>query len=85
MTNPRGDTLPKRDVVVDENFFVSTVIKVALLGIPKVCPNVIGYIASLYVDNLFHGWLRIQQGCRLERLERQDRCYALEEGVKAQS
>jgi hypothetical protein len=27
------------------------------LGIPKVCPNVIGYVASLYVYNLFHDWL----------------------------
>jgi len=43
--------------VVDDNFFVSTVVKVALLGIPKVCPNVIGYVASLYVYNLFHDWL----------------------------
>jgi hypothetical protein len=56
MTNPRGDTLPKGNVVVDENFFVSTVIKVALLGIPEVRPNVIGSVASLYVYYLFHDW-----------------------------
>ena len=56
MTNPRGDTLPKGNVVVNENFFVSTVIKVALLGIPEVCPNVIGCVASLYVYYLFHDW-----------------------------
>jgi len=49
MTNPRRDTLSKGDIVVDENFFVSTVNKVALLGIPKVRPNVIRYVASLYV------------------------------------
>lgn len=54
MTNPGGDTLPKGDIVVDENFFVSTVNEVALLGIPEVCPNVIRYIASLYVYDLFH-------------------------------
>jgi hypothetical protein len=54
VTNPGGDTLPKGDIVVDENFFVSTVNKVALLGIPEVCPNVIRYIASLYVYDLFH-------------------------------
>jgi hypothetical protein len=56
MTNPRGDTLPEGNVVVDENFFVSTVIKVTLLGIPEVCPNVIGCVASLYVYYLFHDW-----------------------------
>jgi hypothetical protein len=54
MTNPRGDALPKRNVVVNENFFVSTVIKVALLDIPEVCPNVIGCVAGLYVYYLFH-------------------------------
>ena len=54
MTNPRGDTLPKGNVVVNENFFVPTIIKVALLGIPEMCPNVIGCVASLYVYYLFH-------------------------------
>jgi hypothetical protein len=29
-----------------------------LLSIPKVSPDVIGYVAGLYVDYLFHGWLR---------------------------
>ncbi len=57
MTNPRGDTLPKGDVVIEENFLVSAVSKVALLGIPKVCPDVIGYVASLYVYYLFHDCL----------------------------
>ena len=56
MTNPRGDTFPKGNVVVDENFFVSGVIKIALLGIPEVCSNVIGCVASLYVYYLFHVW-----------------------------
>jgi hypothetical protein len=56
MTNPWGDSLPKGNVVVDENFLVSTVIKVALLGIPEVCPNVIGCVASLNVYYLFHDW-----------------------------
>jgi hypothetical protein len=83
MTNRRGDTFPKRNVVVDENFFVPTVIKVALLGIPEVCPDVIGCVASLYVYYLFHDWpLRqprfaavhkagaVQHGCRLESPER---------------
>ena len=54
MTNPRGNTLPKGDIVVYDNFFIFTVDKVALLGIPEVRPNVIGHVASLYVDNLFH-------------------------------
>jgi hypothetical protein len=54
MTNPRGDTLPKGNVVVNENFIVSAIIKVALLGIPEMCPNVIGCVASLYVYYLFH-------------------------------
>jgi hypothetical protein len=58
MTNPRGDSLPKGDVVVDENFFVSTICEMALLSIPEVCPDVVGYVASLYVDYLIHGWLR---------------------------
>ena len=56
MTNPRGETFPKRNVVVDENLFVSTVVKVVLLRIPEVCPNVIGCVASLYVYYLFHDW-----------------------------
>ena len=43
--------------MVDENFFVSAVSEVALLGIPEVCANVIGYIACLYVYYLFHDWL----------------------------
>lgn len=61
MANHRRDALPKGDIVVDENFFVSTVSEVALLGIPEVCPNVIGYVASLYVYYLFHDWiLRLQ-------------------------
>jgi hypothetical protein len=57
MTNPRGDTLPEGDVVIEENFFVSVVSKVTLLGIPKVRPDVIGYVASLYVYYLFHDCL----------------------------
>ena len=40
--------------MVDENFFISAVCKIALLGIPKVCPNVIRYVASLNVDYFFH-------------------------------
>lgn len=83
MTNPRGDTLPKGNVVVDENFLVSTVIKVALLGIPEVCPNVIGCVASLNIYYLFHdGPLSrlqfaaasvhkaVQQGCQSDSLAR---------------
>jgi hypothetical protein len=57
MTNPRGDSLPKGDVVVDENFFVSTICEIALLSIPEVCPDIVGYVAGLYVDYLFHSWL----------------------------
>ena len=56
MTNPPGDPLPKGNIVVDENLFVPTVIKITLLGIPEVSPNVIGCIASLYVYYLFHDW-----------------------------
>lgn len=44
--------------MVYENLFVSAVCKIALLSIPKVSPDVIGYVAGLYVDYLFHGWLR---------------------------
>jgi len=43
--------------VLDEDFLVRAVCKVALLGIPKVCPNVVGYVASLYVYYLFHRWV----------------------------
>ena len=56
MTNPRGDALSKRDVVVNEHFFAFFVREVALLGIPEMRPNMIGYIAGLYVYDLFHGW-----------------------------
>lgn len=45
--------------MVYENFFVSAVSEIALLSIPKVSPDVIGYVAGLYVDYLLHhGWLR---------------------------
>jgi hypothetical protein len=44
--------------MVYENFFVSAVCEIALLSIPKVSPDVIGYVAGLHVDYLFHGWLR---------------------------
>lgn len=65
MTNPRGDPLPKRNIVVDENIFVPTVIKIALLDIPEVSPNVIGCIASLYVYYLFHDWLSLVCRCSM--------------------
>ncbi len=53
--------------MVDKNFFVSAVCEIALLGIPKVCPDVIGYVAGLYVDYLFHGRLRrMPRVCQLE-------------------
>lgn len=57
MTNPRRDSLPEGDIVVDENFFICAVCKIALLGIPKVCPNVIRYVTSLNVDYFFHDWI----------------------------
>jgi hypothetical protein len=44
--------------VVDENFFVFVICEIALLSIPEMCPDVIGDVASLYVDYLFHGWLQ---------------------------
>lgn len=40
--------------MVNEKFFVLAVCKVALLCIPKVCSDVIGYVASLYVYHFFH-------------------------------
>ena len=55
MTNPRRDTLPKGDIVVDENVFIAAKCKIALLGIPEVCPNVIRHVAGLNVDYFFHG------------------------------
>jgi hypothetical protein len=55
VTNPRRDTLPKGDIVVDENVFIAAIGKIALLGIPEVCPNVIRHVASLNVDYFFHG------------------------------
>ena len=58
MTNPRGYTFPEGDIMINEDFFVLTVCKVALLSIPKVCPDVIGYVASLYVYYFFHDWFR---------------------------
>ena len=81
MTNPRGDTLPEGDVVVDENFFVSAVSEVALLGIPEMCPNVIGYIACLYVYYLFHDWLMRLEPREVDKIDatiwrRDDRCEA---------
>ena len=69
MTNPGGDTLPKGDIVADENFFVSTVNEVALLGIPEVCANVIGYIASLYVYYLFHDWLMRLEPREIDKID----------------
>ena len=45
--------------MVDENFFISAVCKIALLRIPKVCPNVIRHVAGLNVDYFFHSWLLI--------------------------
>jgi hypothetical protein len=86
MTDPRGGTLPKGDVVVHENLLVATVCEIALLSIPKVRPDVIGYVAGLYVYYLFHGWLwrRLHQvyysANRLEGLSDIDNIDALEAG-----
>ena len=55
VTNPRRHTLPKGDIVVDENVLIAAICKIALLGIPEVCSNVIRHVASLNVDYFFHG------------------------------
>jgi hypothetical protein len=74
MANPRRDALPKGDIMVNENFFVSTVSEVALLGIPEVCANVIGYVASLYVYYLFHDWVMRLELRELDRIDATIRC-----------
>jgi hypothetical protein len=44
--------------VIDEHLLIFTICKVALLSVPKVCLNVIGCIARLYVYDLFHDKVR---------------------------
>ena len=45
--------------MVDKHFFTLFIREVALLGIPEMCTNMIGDVASLYVYDLFHGGFEV--------------------------